>query len=112
MCLLVQAIWLLRINKWWVFVIISSFSLFDGAHLSVADTEGGLGGRLNPTPRPRPILNILWNWNDLVSVRPKYFIFVGFLRKMKQIQQSEPQHTFIMFKHMNPFDRNPGSEAV
>ena len=25
-------------------------------------------------------LNIIWKWNNLVSVRPKYFIFIGYLR--------------------------------
>ena len=27
-----------------------------------------------------PLLNILWKWNNLVSLSPNYFIFVGYLR--------------------------------
>ena len=28
-------------------------------------------------------LNILWKWNNLVSMRPNYFIFMGYLRQMR-----------------------------
>ena len=31
---------------------------------------------------------------------------MGYLRKMRSNQQSEPPHIFV---HMNPFSRNPGS---
>ena len=40
-------------------------------------STGGLGGSLELPPCPQ-FLNILWKWNNLVSVRPNYFIFVGY----------------------------------
>ena len=42
----------------------------------------GSGGSLEPPPHP-PFFNILWKWNNLVSVRPNYFISMGYLRKMR-----------------------------
>ena len=48
---------------------------------SVACPEGDSGGSLEPPPRP-PFLNTLWKWNNLVSMRPNYFMFIGYLRKM------------------------------
>ena len=45
-------------------------------------------------------LNILWKWNNLVSVRPNYFIFMGYFIKIRLNQQSI---------HMNPLSSNPGS---
>ena len=32
---------------------------------------------------PPLFLNILWTWNNLVSMRPNYFIFMGYLRKRR-----------------------------
>ena len=46
--------------------------------------------------------------NNLVSMIPNYFIFIGYLRKMRYNQQSE-SNPFI---HMNPLSRNPGSTPV
>ena len=45
--------------------------------------RGVQGVRSNPTPAPPPppFFNILWKWNNLVSVRPNYFIFVWYLSK-------------------------------
>ena len=47
------------------------------------------GVHLNYPPRLL-FLNIRWKWNNLVSVRPNYFIFMGYLRKMRYNQQREP----------------------
>ena len=49
------------------------------------------GGRLNSPPQ---FLNILWKWNNLVSVRPNYSMFMGYLRNMRYNQQSYPQHIY------------------
>ena len=47
----------------------------------------------NRTPSPPPVFfYILWKWNNLVSVRPNYFLCMGYLRKMRKNQQSEPHH--------------------
>ena len=35
------------------------------------------------TPPPPPFLNIIWKWNNLVSVRPNCFIFMG-ISKIEQ----------------------------
>ena len=43
-----------------------------------------------------------------VSVRPNYFIIMGYKKNEKKIQQSEA-HTFI---HTNPLSRNPGSATA
>ena len=50
-------------------------------------------------------LNILWKWNDLVSMRPNDFIFIGCLRK-NEIESAKRTPAPI---HMNPLSRNPGS---
>ena len=57
-----------------------------------------------PPPPPPPFLNILWKWNNLVSVRPNYFIFMGHLRKLRENYKQSQHHTFI---HTNPLSRNP-----
>ena len=59
---------------------------------SYLHTFGG-GSSLEPLypPPPFPFLNILWKWNNyLVAMRPTYFIFIEYLRKMNWNQQSEP----------------------
>ena len=62
----------------WFIVKGESYFLFK----SVADPEGGSGGSLDtPPPPPLFFLNIPWKWNNLVSLRPNYFIFKGYLRK-------------------------------
>ena len=71
---------------------------------AVADPEGV---HSNPPPCP-PFLNILWKWNNLVTVRPNYFIFMGYLRKTREISKANP-HNFI---HMNPLSRNSGSATT
>ena len=43
---------------------------------SVADQEGV---HSNPPPC-LPFINIIWKWKILVSMRPNYFIFMGYLR--------------------------------
>ena len=48
----------------------------------VVDSEGVLGGSLEPPPRPS-FLNIPCKLNNLVSLRPNYFIFMGYLRKIR-----------------------------
>ena len=54
---------------------------------------GSRGGWFKPTLCPS-FLNILWKWNNLVSVRPNYFIFMGCLRKMRYNHLSEPLHLY------------------
>ena len=49
---------------------------------SSGGSRGGSGGSLEPPPCP-PFLNILWKWNNLVSVRPYYYNFMGYWRKMR-----------------------------
>ena len=47
--------------------------------------RGFMGFALLPPPPPPPppqFLNILWKWNNLVPVRPNYFIFIGYLGRM------------------------------
>ena len=66
--------------------------------------QRGLRGFARTPPPRQPFLNILWKWNNLVSGRPNYFIFMGHLRKWDQ-NQSESQHLDIY----EPFLRNPGS---
>ena len=46
-----------------------------------------------------PLLNSLWKWNNLVSKRPNYLIFMGYLRQMRQNQQSEPSHLYTYGPH-------------
>ena len=70
----------------------------------LAIQNDGQGVRLNPHPRPN--LNILWKWNNLVSVRPNYFILMGYLRKMKK-KSAKRTHT-PLYMYMNPHSRNPG----
>ena len=54
-----------------------------------------------------PVFKYPIKWNHLASVRPNYFIFMGYLWKRDQI--STPTRTYI---HMNPLSRNPGSVTV
>ena len=44
---------------------------------TVVDPEGVQGVSLNP-----PVIKYPMKRNNLVSVRPNYFIFMGYLRKM------------------------------
>ena len=55
------------------------------------------------TPSPPIFLHILWKWNYLVSLRPNYFVFMGYFQRIK----ANP-NTFI---HLNPISRNPGSSG-
>ena len=55
------------------------------------------------TPSPLPVFIYPIKSNNLVSARPNYFIFMGYLRKKNS--KANP-HIFI---HMNPLSRNPGS---
>ena len=57
--------------------VLLSTSLHAEAAPTVADPDGV---PLFPSP---VFLNILWKWNNFVSVRPNYFIFFGYLRKNK-----------------------------
>ena len=52
------------------------------APFPVADSEGFQGVSSNPLPCT-PFLNNPMKWNYLVSVRPNYFIFMEYLRKMR-----------------------------
>ena len=45
------------------------------APLDTPICSGGTRGGQYPPPPP-PVLNNLWKWNNLVSVRPSYFIFI------------------------------------
>ena len=58
----------------------------------VADPEGALG--VAWAPSPLPFLNILWKWNNLGSLRPNYFIIMGYLSKMRSNQQCEPPYLY------------------
>ena len=65
---------------------------------AVADPEEfqGFAQTLSPPPPP-PFLNVLWKWNNWVSVRPNYFFFIGYLGKMRENQQSEPPQLYILW---------------
>ena len=53
--------------------------------------QRGFRGVLS-NPPPPPFLNILWKWNNLLSVRPNYFIFMGYLRKNEiESEKSKPR---------------------
>ena len=61
------------------------------------------GFHMNPSPRS-PFLNNLWKWNNLVSVKPISF-FMGYLRKMRWNQQSEPTtplYIWTLFPEIRP----------
>ena len=73
------------------------FTLFNwktGVYHSVADPDEVHLTPFPPPPPPPPFLNILWKWNNLVSVRANYFIFMGYSRKMRLNQQSDPPYTY------------------
>ena len=89
---------------WWQPVVSRPRHEIIRVHPPPPGSRGVHGVQGNPPPRP-PFLNILWKWNDLVSVRPNYFIFMGFLRKWDKISKANP-HTFM---HMKPLSRNPRS---
>ena len=55
-------------------------------------------GVQNPAPL---FLNILWKWNNLVSVRPNYFIFIEYLRKMRENQQNKPLTPLYIWTHFS-----------
>ena len=51
---------------------------------AVADPEEFQGFPRTPSPPPPPpFLNVLWKWNNWVSVRPNYFFFIEYLGKMR-----------------------------
>ena len=51
------------------------------------------------TPSLPPVFNILWKWNNKVSIRPNYFILVGYLRKKKGIISEKGTPPFNTYKH-------------
>ena len=57
-------------------------------------SRGGSRGSLKLPSLIPLFLNIPWKWNNLVSVRPNYFIFMKYLRKNRWHQQSEPPHLY------------------
>ena len=65
-----------------LYLIMDSFIWFDTMKWQWRIQRGFQGVRLNPLPN-RVFFNILWKWNNLVSLRPNYFIFMGYLRKMR-----------------------------
>ena len=69
-----------------------------GAH-AVADPEG-FGGSIEP-PLLLPVFKYPMKINNLVSMRPKYFIFMEYLRKMRQNQQNNrtPTPLYIIYLH-------------
>ena len=85
-------------TRQYFFIIIASF--FHQLQWRIQSTV-----QLLDSPSPHQFLNILWKWNNLVSVRPNYFIFMEYLRKKRWNQQSEPSHLYIY----EPLSRNPGS---
>ena len=57
---------------------------------------------LNPLPVDY-FFNILWKWNNLVSMRPNNFIFMEYLRKMSQDQNGEPP---TLYTYEPPFQKS------
>ena len=43
---------------------------------------------------PQWRIHILWKRNNLVIVRPSYFIFIGYLRKRDKISNANPTHLY------------------
>ena len=72
---------------------------------SVADPKGGSGGSPEPRICP-PFLNILWKWNNLVSVTPNDFIFMGYLRLESTPPRSGVKHSITEPPHSSPNERN------
>ena len=66
-------------------------------HLCFDKSGGSRGGFRGfariPLPAPR-FLNILWKWNNLVSVRPNYFIFFGY-DKIRRFAKTPPSTHFF-----------------
>ena len=64
--------------------------------------RGFRGVRLT-LPPPPPFLNIPRKCDNLVSVRPNYFIFMGYVSKLRSNHKSEPP----LLTHMNHFPEIP-----
>ena len=67
----------------------------------------GCSGDSLETPFPSAVLNNLWKRNNLVSVRPNYFLFIGYIRK-NEIQSAKrpPPHTHT-FIHKKTLSKKP-----
>ena len=65
------------------------------AHFTtVSDSQFQRGSWCSIEPPPCPcFIYILWTCNNLISVRPNYYIFMGYLRKMSKISKSSSLHT-------------------
>ena len=57
--------------------------------VAMADQE-----EVEPPSLPTIFKYIQWKWNNLVSMRPNYFILMGYLRKWEKISKVNP-HTFM-----------------
>ena len=56
-----------------------------------------------PLPPPPPFFNIIWKWNNLISLRRNRFIFMGYLRKKRdKISQANPQ----LYTSDHPFQKS------
>ena len=73
---------------------------------SSGGSRGVSGGTLDPLPPPPP-LNIPWKWNNLVSVRPNYFIFMGYLRKMIKFSKANPLPSLYIWTPFPEFLDSP-----
>ena len=58
----------------------------------MADPEGFQGVRSNPIPVPR--FKISYENETMVSMGPNYFVFMGYLRNVREKQQSEPPYLY------------------
>ena len=74
---------------------------------TVANPEGFGGFDRIPllAPPPHPSLKILWKWNNLVSVRPNSFLFMGYLGKCDKSAKRHPPPPLLY----EPLFRNPWS---
>ena len=63
----------------------------------MAGPEGVQGVRLNPPPPNALFLNTLWKLDNLVSVRPSYFIFMRYFRKWDKISKANPLYLWAPF---------------
>ena len=67
----------------------------------VADPEGVQG--FARIPSPPSVFKYPMKINNLLSLRPNYFIFMGYLRKMRTNQQSE---TPLLYTYAPPFQKS------
>ena len=73
---------------------------------SSGGSRGGSGGSLEPpSPPPPPVFKYPMEMNNLISMRPNYFIGLGYFKK-NDIKSAK--RTPILYTY-GPLSRNPGS---